>query len=129
MPLVRRHLRPLPRPDPAKVAGLVQDLGAAEFARREAAEQELTAIADAVVPDLKQATRSDSAEVRQRAERLLAGATRPVLTGEPLRVVRAVEVIERAGTAAARVLLEELAGGAGRRAEEAKAALERLPSR
>ncbi|MDB5314023.1 MAG: hypothetical protein JWO38_8225 [Gemmataceae bacterium] len=127
--LLRRHLRPLPRPDPARVAGLVQDLGDPAFARRESAEQELTPVADSVVPDLRQATRSDSAEVRQRAQRILAAATRPVLTGEPLREVRAVEALERAGTADARVLLEELARGAGRRAEEAKAALKRLRPR
>ena len=51
----------------------------------------------------------------------------PVPEGEPLRAVRAVEVLERIGTPAARQLLETLSKGpASRTAREAKAALARI---
>ncbi len=51
----------------------------------------------------------------------------PVPEGEPLRAVRAVEILERIGTPAAHQLLETLSKGpASRTAREAKAALARI---
>jgi hypothetical protein len=55
---------------------------------------------------------------------------KPLPPGELLRGVRAVEVLERIGTAEARAVLLTLAGGApGRLTREAQAALERLRRR
>jgi len=61
--------------------------------------------------------------------RSLSLATLPALSPENLRTVRAVEVLERAGTAEARAVLKKLASGASGAVitVEARAALARLP--
>jgi hypothetical protein len=69
-------------------------------------------------------------ETRQRLEDLLKQMTGDVLQGERLRVYRAVEVLERIGTAEARQVLQALADGApgAMVTKTARAALERLTS-
>jgi WD40 repeat protein len=129
VPLMRRHLKPVPKPDDALVKRLLAELDSDEFAVREAAAARLEALADSAAPALRAAAGSSSPEVRRRAEELLAkldGAS-----GESLRQLRAVEALERAGTPQARQLLEELAAGLpeARLTREAAAALKRLPAR
>jgi hypothetical protein len=62
---------------------------------------------------------------------LLEKAKNSDLTGESLRVSRAIEALEHAGTAAARELLNRLAAGApgAWQTREAKSALRRLDRR
>jgi hypothetical protein len=69
-----------------------------------------------------------SAEVRLRAEQLLARIAGAFTTPEQLRQLRAVESLEHLGTVEARTLLEGLAQGTpeGRLTQEAKAALQRM---
>jgi hypothetical protein len=83
------------------------------------------------VPALRKASESASLEVRKRVQRLLDRLDRPVVTGPGARPVRAVELLERIGTAKARKLLAELAGGAmqARLTQEAQGALKRLRER
>jgi len=65
--------------------------------------------------------------VRRRVTRLLARVEQE-RTPESLRSSRAIELLERLGTAEARTVLDELAQGtsAARRTREAKASLDRL---
>ena len=98
-----RHLRAEPAPDAGLVKKLIDGLDDAAFADREAASRELERLGPAVVPALRVAAReAASPEVRRRSGDLLGKLDRPTLAGEPLRQARAVEVLERVGTAGAR---------------------------
>jgi hypothetical protein len=126
---IAAHLRADPAPDPQLVKKLVDGLDAPTFADREAASKELERLGSVVVPALAVAAReAASAEVRKRAGDLLGKLDRPTLAGEPLRQARAVEVLERIGTADSRKVLTSLAAGAPGAAltRDAAAALRRL---
>jgi hypothetical protein len=68
-----------------------------------------------------------SEEVRRQVKAIL-DAPRPVPSGETLRTIRAIQVLERIGTPEAQGVLKKLATGAeaARETREAKEALERL---
>jgi WD40 repeat protein len=130
LPLLRKHLRPAAPVDEKRVAQLIHDLDAAEFARRESASQELEKLGEAVEPALRDAKQGKpSLDLRRRIDELLEKLVVP--GAETLRLLRAVEVLEYIGTAEARRLLKELCQGAreARLTREAKAALERLAKR
>ena len=127
VPLLRAHLSPVTTVAAKRVAPLIDELDSPVFATREAASKELSAAADTVAGELKKAAAgATSAEQRQRLDRLLesTGETSP----DQLRRVRAVEVLERAGTDSAKRLLSDLATGAAaaRMTKEATRALGRL---
>jgi RNA polymerase sigma factor (sigma-70 family) len=110
--LLREKLKPAKAADAAAVTALVTKLDDKDFATREAASKALLAFGDTAVSSLQAAIKGElSAEQTERVERVLAAAKSPVLTGERLREVRAVAVLERVGSADARKLLDELAGG------------------
>jgi len=71
------------------------------------------------------------AEARNRIEQLLARIVGPPSAGEPLRILRALAVLEAKSTPAAKDLLRELADGAPEAwlTQEAKAALRRGENR
>jgi hypothetical protein len=98
-------------------------LGASDFATREAAERELTAVADVIAERLRAAADAglDTEEADERLQRVVGRATTPT---DWLRTVRAVEVLEYAG-AAAGPLLARLAEAAGFLGREASAAVKR----
>src|SRR5439155_10098494 len=54
-----------------EIKGLIDQLGADEYAKREAAARRLRAIGKAALPALTEATKSDDAEVASRAESLV----------------------------------------------------------
>jgi WD40 repeat protein len=129
---LRRHLRPLRRPDPARLARLVAELDSDVFAVRERATQELAALGEAAAPALEQVLRGRaSAEARHRASQLLADTRPSAMPPARWRALRAVEVLERIGTAEAREVLTALAAGApgARLTEEARGSLQRLERR
>jgi hypothetical protein len=130
VPFLRERLRPVPEADPRRVAALIRDLDSEDFDVREKATSELARLGETAAALLEAAARdSPAVEVRRRAGDLVRRLTwRFPLAGESLRLVRAVEVLERAGTAEARQLLAALAGGArgARLTREAAAAVERL---
>lgn len=132
---LRKQLQPVPVPDPKRIAGLIADLDHDEFARRANAVRELEKMGDAIELTLRAAgTDAKSAEIRRRIEALLAklpDTERRTPSAARLRMLRAIEVLERIGTAGARELLRKLADGAAgaRQTHEAKAALRRLTSR
>ena len=72
-----------------------------------------------------------SAEARRRAEEILARLSKAEPTGEALRALRAIEVLEHIGTPEASRVLETLAKGApeARLTRDAKASLGRLARR
>ncbi len=116
---------------PANVTALIADLDSPRFPDREAASKALAEIADTAETALREAAEtSASAEVRQRAEAILRRLTPSAGHVSPayLRAVRAVEVLERIGTAETRAVLAGWAADARLtvRGPEAAAAVTRL---
>jgi WD40 repeat protein len=134
VPFLRDHMKPKePGPDEKKLQQLVAELGAEEFAKREAATKGLERLGRQAEKALRAAVATaQSAELRHRAKRLLKllGEGRP-LTPEQQRDRRAVRVLEQAGTPEAHKLLEALAKESRSwwTAQEAREALERLDRR
>jgi hypothetical protein len=115
--------------DAAKVARLLTDLDSEQFAVRKKASRERDVIGEAAVPLLRKALQGDpSAEARRRIEDVLKKLDSTVPSSELLRSLRAIEVLERIGTAEAKSVLQDLgkgtAGASVTRA--AQAALHRL---
>lgn len=125
----RDRLSPAPAPDTQRIAALIQDTDSARYTVRQRASAELEQLGEEAEPYLLRAVHGPvSAETRSRAEKLLHRLAGTCLSGDPLRGVRAVEVLERIGTSEARRQLEALAQGApdARLTTEAQAALRRL---
>jgi hypothetical protein len=126
---LQERMRPVPRPEPGRIARLLADLDSDGFAAREKATRELQDLGESAGPALRKAlAERPSAEVRQRVEQLLAEVDDPAASPERLRVLRATEVLERVGTDEARRVLETLAAGLAetRLTQEAKTSLHRL---
>jgi outer membrane protein assembly factor BamB len=126
--LFRAHLSPAVGPPTDRVAKLIAQLDAPKFADREAAMRGLADLGPLARPAVRDAlARGPSAEAADRLRKLL-----DVPVGKPspaeVRVARAVQVLEAAGTPEARALLAEWAGGARGPAltEAARRAVERL---
>jgi RNA polymerase sigma factor (sigma-70 family) len=127
--LFRDRLRPVAAADAGRVAGLVRKLDSEQFAEREGATRELKGLGDAAEPALRKALEGTPPfEVRRRVGQILEELGG---SGERLRRLRAVEVLERIGDADARELLRRLAGGAPGAwlTREASQTLERLERR
>ncbi len=124
------RIRPVPEVDRKQVARLIADLDHKAFPTREEAEAELKQMGELAAPLLREElTKSPTLEARRRLEELLR--TPVPWTAERLRGERATRVLELVGTAEARKLLRELAGGAAgaRLTRGAKVALRRLDGR
>ncbi len=129
VPFLSTQLRPATPVDPQFLAGLLADLDSEQFQVRTKATEELAKLGDLAVPALQKLLLAQpTLETSRRATALLEKLTNGILTPEQVRLVRAVEVLERAATPDARRLLESLAGGApgALPTREAQAALERL---
>jgi hypothetical protein len=80
----------------SKVEKLVKQLGAEDFKEREAATEELEKIGEPAVPALKEALKSEDAEVRSRAELILKEIEKPTPgTGQAQPRTRPVPPPER----------------------------------
>jgi hypothetical protein len=126
---LKEHARPAVTADAATVKQLLADLDSEQFDVRKMANDELTRLGEAVVPLVRKALEADvSPEARKRLEALLAKEPRRVPTGETLRSLRAIEVLEMIGTVEAKTVLQLLAKGTPEASvtRAAKAALERL---
>jgi hypothetical protein len=129
VPFLGRHLRSDDGIDGKKVQRLVADLDNESFADREKASNQLKEMGNDAGSALRQAlTRNPPAEAKRRLESLVAQLPRTANTPGERRRLRAIEVLERAGSKEARQILTELAERADRPSEvrSAKAALERL---
>jgi len=131
VPFLARHLRPEAAPDPAKLQQLIADLNSDTFRIREKAVKELQDLGHAAVPALRKALdEKPSPEMTGRIEKLLSRKPDTIDRPETLRRLRAMQVLEQAGTKQARALLAELADGLPLAPEtkEAQAALARMGS-
>ena len=129
VPFLKDHM-PIPTTkDATWVAERLKALDAPAFRDREKATADLAAAGEIVVPDLRAALDKASPETRQRLTGLLDKVHQ--LTPEKLRAIRACEVLEGIGTAAAKDVLAEWAKGpdSATLTREAKASLERLKPR
>jgi WD40 repeat protein len=104
------RLRPASAPSPQDLLELVRQLGSARFDVRAQASRALEKAGEAAEPALREALRGrPPLEVRRRVEQLLARLeSRP----ERRQAYRALQVLERLATPAARRLLGTLASGA-----------------
>jgi RNA polymerase sigma factor (sigma-70 family) len=129
--LLGGRLRPAAATDGPRIDRLLADLDSDQFEVRQKAHRQLREMGNAAEPALRKALADKpSAEQRLRIKELLQEAD-PAHFPELLRELRAVEVLERVGTAEARQVLQTLAGGAGdaRLTREAKASLGRMRAR
>src|SRR5207253_3138441 len=97
----------------------------------EKAFERLSNLGEMAEPVLRHALEKDpSLETRRRIQLLLTRLSQRPLSGEALRTLRALEVLEHAGAEGHR-LLRELAGGGdeARLTREARASLKRLARR
>jgi hypothetical protein len=115
VPYLAGQVKPAPASEatPELLAKLIAELDAPPFAVREAASQKLDRLGSparsAVVEALK---RTDlPAETRERLERVKAKLEQPVNLDDWLPSLRAIEVLERVGSAEAVSHLKALAGG------------------
>jgi WD40 repeat protein len=134
IPLLSKRLKPALPIEARRVQVLLADLDSSDFSKRDNAAKELEALGEQIEPALRKALEGrPTLEIRRRLEALLEKSSElwrnP--SQERVRMLRSLEVLERAGTAEAWQALEALAGGASgaRLTEEAKAAIERLSHR
>jgi hypothetical protein len=128
-PFLAARLKPAEPVDPKKLSGWVADLDSKVFKARDRATAELTKLGDLALPVLLKALEGkNNLETQRRLEALLARLTVGELTADQVRLVRAVEALERAGTPEARQVLQTLASGApgALPTRHAQAALDRL---
>jgi RNA polymerase sigma factor (sigma-70 family) len=126
VPFLRERLAPAPVLDPGRVPKLIADLGSNEFEVRRKAADELDAFGDRAREPLRKALADKPGlDLQKRIQSILD--TLDVEKPEKWRGVRAVEVLEHAGTPEARRHLETLGKGAADAllTREARAALER----
>ncbi len=110
----------------------IKDLDSDQFAVREKARAELENLGELAEPALRRILENKpTLEQRRRIEPMLAKLEAAIPSGESLRSLRAVRVLEHAATPEASHLLRELAGGAegASLTGTAKAALARLNRR
>ncbi len=108
---LQTKLKPAAEPDHEMLAQTIANLGAPAFSTRQQASKDLRDMGELVSGNLTQALETtESAEVRQRIERLLKQLDKP--NSESVRCLRAIEILEWIGTSAARGLISELARGA-----------------
>jgi hypothetical protein len=134
VPLLGKLLQPAMPVEAKQLAGLLADLDSSDFRKRESATRELARLGEQAEPALRKALEGRPAlETRRRLEALLEKASELWRNPSPerVRMLRSLEVLERAGTEEARQVLEALARGApgARLTEEAKASTERLARR
>jgi HEAT repeat protein len=118
----------MPTAAPAKLIAALDD---DSFDKREAASRSLALLGDRAENPLRDALAADpTPEAKRRIEQLLADHG-PIPTGEKLRYLRAIEVLEHIATPDARRLLEKLANGddSDDITKDVKASLERLARR
>jgi hypothetical protein len=130
--LLTARFRPPPAPADPAIAALMKDLDSDQFATREEATRQLRVQGARAEPALRRAlTGGPPLDMRRRIEGLLEGiapsSQRLPESGETLRGIRAIEVLERVRTPAARGLLRAWAEQVPDRrlVVEARAALDR----
>src|SRR5579871_1908960 len=119
------------RRPPEQVRPLLTNLDSDDFSKREAAATQLRDLGDRAAGLLNDTLKaSPSLETRRRVEGLLKALEGPA-SGETLRTLRAMTVLERIATVEAQQVLKSLSQGMSesRVTREAKASLQRLNAR
>jgi len=127
--LLAMKLQPVPQVDAALIDQLAAELDSDNFTKRQKATKALEKLESQARPALEKVlAKPPSAEARSRAKQLLDRLDGPISTPEDLRIIRAVEVLERIANPEARELLARLAKGApaARLTLESSASLARL---
>ncbi len=109
LPLLKQDLRPAAAVDRKRIVQLLKDLDADDFDVREKATEALTKLDD--VADEAIGTILDgnpSPEVRRRLQRVLAKSQTALATGDHLRRLRMLELLEQLNSPAADELLKTL---------------------
>src|SRR5260370_16145579 len=105
-PLAARFLndqiKAVKEPDPKQVQGLLANLDSDQFATREKAAKELGKLGEEIEPSLRKALEGQPSEEAPRQVKAILDGPRPVPSGEPLRTLRSIQVLERIGTPEAR---------------------------
>jgi hypothetical protein len=123
------RLKPVTGPGDKEIAALIAQLGSDRFAKRQEAQTLLAKIGEPAVPALREAlAKNPSLEQARRLEKLIQELASPAPAGEPLRALRALEILERIATPEARQVLSSLGQGlpGSRFTRTAKEALQRL---
>jgi hypothetical protein len=131
VPFLAGQVKPAPASDVTAetLAKLIADLDAARFAVREAASLKLEQIGAPARPAVVEALKRTDLppEMRERLEKLKAKLDQPINMDEWVRPLRAIEVLERIGSAEAVAHLKGLAGGGDApTTRAARGAVERL---
>jgi hypothetical protein len=130
IPFVKERIEPASEIDAKRVERLLADLDSEDFSVRDAASKELAQLGDRAEPLLRRALDGQpSVELRTRLESLLSSPQAP--SPATLRTLRANQILEQVGTAAACEILRKLAAGAAgaRETRDAQEALKRLDRR
>jgi sugar lactone lactonase YvrE len=129
---LRERLRPVPVLEAEQMSRLIADLDSERFPVRQKSAHELELQAEAAESALRKALDAKpSLEMSKRLQDLLRPLETQMPPGSRLRVLRAIQVLEDAGTTEAQQVLETLSKGAvgAQVTLEAKAALLRLTRR
>ena len=130
--LLQEQLKPAPVRNPAELPKMIGRLSHSDAAERAAAAGEITQFGMKAAPALYDALRAKPpVEVRRRIEAVLEAVGEFPISADDLRRARAIQVLERIGTPAAKQILKTLATGDAttEAAADAKAALDRLEGR
>ena len=105
VPFLAKNLKPHPTLD--RIHALIADLDADDFATRENASQALRNLGHSARPALEEAAKSNSLEQARRAKLILSSLRIHDL--ETLRLLRALEVLERIGSPDAVKVIDQFA--------------------
>jgi hypothetical protein len=133
VPFIKERVKPVPIPDHKRIEQCLLDLDGKTFRTRDRAMKELEAFGQLAVPalDRRLADEGLSLEARKRTEAVAEKLNKTLMTGDELRAIRSIEVLEGIGTTEAQAVLRELANGGEGAAltEQARRALARLSHR
>jgi len=127
--LLRNRLHPVHAVESKRLDRLILDLDSNQLSVRQQATVDLETLAEVAEPALRKSLEAKpSLEMKQRVEKLLDRLKKRKTASEWIRQVRAIQVLEHAGTLEAHQLLQSLADGEPRAwlTREAKASLLRL---
>jgi WD40 repeat protein len=129
VPFVQTRVRPV-EVDREQMTRLIGNLDDKEFATRQKAQKELESLGELAEDEIQKALDArPSVEVRRRLEALRSGLR--ICTSPPLDQLRALEALERIGTAEALQVVQTIARGtrSARLTRDAQATLERMSSK
>jgi RNA polymerase sigma factor (sigma-70 family) len=110
---LKERLQPVPKIEAGQLEKLIAALDSNEFAERKQAEKELLGLGERAQQALQTALQAKPPlDVTRRIEGMLEKIAAQMMPREQVRMLRALEVLERIRTPEAKQLLARLAGGA-----------------